>query len=627
MSQARARRGTAPSSNIGPILVFALIGILIVVWLAWAGGSYLSGRGEQVSASGLFEVLAGKAVWPAWATVLLLLIVVASIALAILVLRKIPRKSFVHKEMERKASVMASPRETTGITLKDVKKSTQRLVPSADLSDPMQCGQRVGMMMDGRTPLYASWEWVATCVAGPRAGKSTSFAMPRIMSAPGACMVTENKPGLYAATHGHRSEVGTVWLSDVQAITPAGGLQDWWWNPLRGIQSQSEAAKLASYFVAASRTDANARVDSYFDGGAQALLALMILAAAVSGGDLQHVYGWLAEPNRDLPAKLLRNAGEELAAERLTTASKLNDRQRDGLYDMARRFVSVIEEPRYAASVLPPKRVDYGDADTALGRLANRHPCAGPEFIIDDFVRSSDTLYALSMEGPDAATPLTTALIGSVFEAAIRYARECGGRLPVPMLAILDEAANICKLPDLPNWYSHFGSQGIVVWTFLQSLPQAQRVWGQDGTDALFSGSNLHIYAGASKELCGTSYLSNVSSLIGHHDVSRWSASVSSHGPLTQRNMQQGWSKEQIFTVDELSALPQEYAIVFASGNPAVLIRKESAVAESSPFRESILRSTESMELIASSPAQRAVMAAPSVQTLAMPEPVRETQL
>ena len=490
----------------------------------------------------------------------------------------------------------------------------------------MQCGQRIGMMMDGKTPMYASWEWVATCVAGPRAGKSTAFAMPRIMSAPGACMVTENKPGLYAATHGHRSELGTVWLSDLQGITPAGGLQDWWWNPLRGIDSQSGASKLASYFVGASRVDANARVDSYFDGGAQALLALMVLAAAVSGGDLQHVYGWLSEPNRDLPARLLRNAGEDLAAERLTTASKLNDRQRDGLYDMARRFVAVMEEPRYAASVLPPERVDYGDADTALGRVANRHPCAGPEFIIEDFVRSTDTLYALSMEGPDAATPLTTALIGSVFEAAIKFARESGGRLPIPMLAILDEAANICKLPELPGWYSHFGSQGIVVWTFLQSLPQAQRVWGQDGTDALFSGSNLHIYAGSSKELCGTSYLSNVSNMIGTHDVSRWSASMSSHGPMTQKNMSQSWTKEPIFTVDELSALDPAYAIAFASGNRPILLKKESAVAESSPFRKSIERSTSSLELIASSPAQRAVIAAPTVGLPVLPE-IRESQL
>lgn len=612
MSQSRARRGTSSSSNLGPIAIFVVVGILVVIWLAWAGGSYLSGRSEQISASGLLEVLAGKAVWPAAATVLLVLIVLVGIVGTILILKKVPMKSYAAKEMERKASVMVSARETTGVTLAEVRKSAPRLVPGADVSDPMQCGQRIGMMMDG-TPLYASWEWVATCIAGPRAGKSTAFAMPRIMSAPGAVIVTENKPGLYSATQEDRSEKGTVWLSDLQAITPAGGLQDWWWNPLRGIDSQAGALKLASYFVGASRTDANARVDSYFDGGAQSLLALTILAAAVSGGDLQHVYGWLSEPNRDLPAKLLRNAGEELAAERLTTASKLNDRQRDGLYDMARRFVAVMEEPRYAASVLPAQRVDYGDSDTAMGRLANRHPCAGPEFVVDDFVRSTDTVYALSMEGPDAATPLTTALIGSIFEAAIRYARESGGRIPTPMLAILDEAANICKLPDLPNWYSHFGSQGIVVWTFLQSLPQAQRVWGQDGTDALLSGSNMHIYAGASKELCGTSYLSNVSTMIGTFDVSRWSASVSNHGPMTQKNMSQNWSKEPIFTVDELSALHQDYAIVFASGNRPILIRKESAVSPDSPFLASIERSSASLELRASSPAQRAVLAAPSV--------------
>lgn len=616
MSKARARQGRTSQSNAPLYVALCLVAVLVVFWLAWAGGSVLSGRGEQVTVNApaaAIQVLSGQAVWPAMSTVLLIVLFAAAIGLVVLVLRRKPAKSFAQKQLEDKASVMATAGQTSGLTLKSAKKSAARLFPGANLDDPAQCGQRLGMMMDRRTPVYVSWEWVAVCLAGPRSGKTLAFAVPSILTAPGAVVATSNKQDILNATHADRADKGTVWVSDLQHISTSGG-QDWWWDPLRGIDRPSQALELANYFVTSSRAEPNARVDSYFDGGAQAVLALNILAAAVSGGDMMHVYGWLSSPDLTLPADLLRSAGQHIASERLLTASKLNPRQRDGLYDMARKFIAVMEEPRYAAAVLPPTRVDYGEKDSSLGRQPRPMPCTGPELVIEDFVRSTDTLYLLSQEGPAAATPLTTALVGSVFQAAVRYARESGGRLPIPMVAILDEAANVCKLGELPNWYSHFGSQGIVVWTFVQSLPQAQGVWGVDGTDALMSAANVHIYGGGGKELGGSHYLQALSNLIGTRDVSRWTTSVNGNGPLFgDRSRSQQWTAEPILSVDELSALDPEYAILLASGNSPILIRKEFSTDEKSPHYEAVRRSKASIALpvsAASSPAQRAVLAA-----------------
>ncbi len=44
-----------------------------------------------------------------------------------------------------------------------------------------------------------------------------------------------------------------------------------------------------------------------------------------------------------------------------------------------------------------------------------------------------------------------------------------GGRLPVPLVMVLDEAANVCRIRELPDLYSHLGSRGVVVQTVLQS--------------------------------------------------------------------------------------------------------------------------------------------------------------
>ncbi|MFZ2512750.1 MAG: TraM recognition domain-containing protein [Gordonia sp. (in: high G+C Gram-positive bacteria)] len=589
-----------------------MIGLLLVVWLAWVIGSAVVGKTGHIDGppTGLLGLVTGENEWP-WSAWIALILLVAALATGGWKLwQHGPWTSTSDTVIKEKTSVLASAKETSGITLADARRSTQRLWPDADLDDEDQCGMRVGMMMDRRNPVVIPWEWVATVLAGPRSGKTLAFAIPQVLRAPGACVATSNKPDLWAATALARSDHGTAWLSDLQRISTRPG-QDWWWNPLRGVDSQAGALRVASYFVSASRED-NQRTDAYFDGGAQALLALMMLAAAVSGGDLWHVYGWLAEPERELPSELLITAGEPMAAERLRTARALNPRQRDGLYDMARRFISVLEEPVYACSVLPPERHSYGDSDSTIGRVPRPKPCVGPEFIADEFVLSTDTLYALSMEGPDAATPLTTALIGTVFDSAVKCARSYGGRLPTPMVAVLDEAANVCKLKDLPSWYSHFGSQGICVWTFIQSLPQAIDVWGETGTDKLISASNLHIYAGGALDLGRSTYLADLSRMIGVHDVARWNKSVNEGSSLfSHHGAQQSWSTESVFTADELAALNSTLAIAITSGNSPILLRKEWVTDEDHPLHETVQRSKADVRLdrLVPSPAQREVLA------------------
>ena len=65
--------------------------------------------------------------------------------------------------------------------------------------------------------------------------------------------------------------------------------------------------------------------------------------------------------------------------------------------------------------------------------------------------------------------------------------------MPIPMLIVLDEAANIVRWRDLPKQYSHFGSRGIVVMTILQSWAQGVRCWGAEGMDALWSAANIKV--------------------------------------------------------------------------------------------------------------------------------------
>ena len=73
---------------------------------------------------------------------------------------------------------------------------------------------------------------------------------------------------------------------------------------------------------------------------------------------------------------------------------------------------------------------------------------------------SAATLYSLSKEGVGSAGALTGALTTTFLTEAERRGQVSpAGRVPVPVVAVLDEVANVCRWRDLPDKYSHYGSR------------------------------------------------------------------------------------------------------------------------------------------------------------------------
>lgn len=107
-----------------------------------------------------------------------------------------------------------------------------------------------------------------------------------------------------------------------------------------------------------------------------------------------------------------------------------------------------------------------------------------------------------------------------------------------------------------------------MVLTVLQSPAQARKVWTEDQFEALRSESNIEYYGGG---ISDTTYLDTISRRIGAHDVARW---ASSRGRGGERSRSQSWSREPIMAVETLASLPKDRAVILASGNPPVLVRK-----------------------------------------------------
>lgn len=559
-------RTEAPSRHVTEweivlrVIVIAFI-MMLIAFVAWWLAAQIHGPAIPFNPFLAFGHARYRALWSPLATGFTIVAEAGAITAAALVARRWRATS----PIDKRARGMASPRQLKEVAGRSAVEKAQRLRPDADLSQPGAVGLTVGTTVVGGVKVLQSWEDVAIVFAGPRTGKTAGLAVGSVIDAPGPVLATSNKRDLRDLTRGVREERGDrIWESDLQGITGTAH-QDWWWNPFGNVDSIASARKLAGRFISAEKA-ADARTDNYFDGGAKELIALYFLAAALGGGDILHAFTWLGDEDNELPAQLLETKGNPLAANKIRTAQRLNVRQRDGVYDVARRNLNVLTELSYLRTVLPPRRKLFPGDESELGSWAPTHNL--PEFDPAAFVASTDVLYAMSLEGDDSATALMTALAGRIIDEALILARNSpGGRLATPLVNVFDEAANVCKLGELPAWYSHLGSQGIVCQTYLQSPAQAEEVWTPKQLKQLAASSNVRYYGGGVDDI---DYLNSVAQTIGNRDVERWSTSTNSGG----RSHSQSWSHELAVPVSMLAELGKDRAVVMTTGNAPVIVRK-----------------------------------------------------
>lgn len=497
--------------------------------------------------------------WPVFAIVALLVLVAA--ALAVVVYRKRSDSRFDYK-----AKYMATPSD-----LAEMHRPAQRETATRLGAQGAGDGVPLGAMVEGGVELLSSFEEVRIAIMGRRAGKTTSLVVREVLETRGPAIVTSNKRDVVDAARGPRSERGLVRVQDIQNLV--GEKATWWWNPLTFVTDVESAERLAAIF-AASNTPRDAKADAYFPIAGRQYLSALLLAAAVDDRPISQLVGWMSDPGERAPITILENNGYPDAATQLNGITELTEKQRDGIVGTASPWVSFLRNPKYLAWIQPTCPDD-----------------TRPQFDPRAFVGSrADTLYLVSKEGKGSARAITAAMTMAVLDAADKLgAVSKGMRLPRPLMASLDEAANVVRIPELPDLYSHYGSRGVILSVYLQSWTKGVEAWGGTGMKKMWSAANTKMVGRGVDE---TPFLRELRELIGDRDVRSSSVSSGKGG----RSSSQSRRKEAIFEVSELRAIPKWRALLFSSGNPATYIRLEPwwkhdyapSVAASTEYYESV---------------------------------------
>ena len=334
--------------------------------------------------------------------------------------------------------------------------------PVVDRLDPADwLGLPTGQRADGL--LWRAGREQAVLVLGPpRCGKTSCFVVPSVVEAPGAVVSTSTKPEVLEATGRYRSRRGPCYVFD-----PSGAVElpdyatQLRWSPVTGCEDFEHAVSTAHHLASAARPGSELSESAHWVERAEAVLAPLLHAAAVSGRPMRDVMAWVLGHDLAEPSGILEGRGAFMAGIVLSGIVATEARERSGIMSTAAGILSAYRSER-----------------------ALRAACE-PNFDPAGFVGSAGALYICSpSHAQEQLAPLVVTLIEQI--RAATYARPRGS---VPVVLALDEVAQIAPLPSLPAIAAEGGGQGLVTLACLQDLSQARVRWGEaaEGFFSLFN--------------------------------------------------------------------------------------------------------------------------------------------
>ncbi|MEU6059079.1 TraM recognition domain-containing protein [Streptomyces sp. NPDC047097] len=519
----------------GGIAFGGAVALAATTWAGAAAGALVTGEDvAPASPVTVFRMVSDwSAVWPQSPIASLVGATVADLAVVVFLVWGV---RWVFRWF-RNPSSLATLHQVRELTPKHAARTATRLRASLREVKPSDLSARDrGVLLGDHLPsgveLRGSDEDTYVAIMAPRAGKSTSLSIPVADEAPAALLMTSNKSDVYAATLAGRSRVGQTWALDTQGVAQVE--RDMWWDIIAQAETLEGAERLASHFVTQITSE---QADPFWSQAAGDLLVGLFRAAWWEGATVRDVMQWLADPNEKAPMRVLHR-NEPVLAEQVESSVNIAEETQSGIFQNARTAMSALRDEKVLAWITPDKH--------------------RPRFDPEVFALSKDTLYLLSKKGGPAAA-IVAALADAVFTAGAEAGERAGGRLPEPMRAVLDEAANICRIADLPDLYSHLGSRGITPFVILQSYRQGVKSWGEVGMDAMWSA--------ATKKIVGVGiddakFAGDIATLIGMHSVDRGSYSKSREGYSRSVSEQ----REQILDPGRIRAMRKGTALLMSTG-------------------------------------------------------------
>jgi type IV secretion system protein VirD4 len=348
----------------------------------------------------------------------------------------------------------------------------------------------------GRTLLAAEPAQSVAVIGPTQSGKTSGLAVPAILSWEGPVLAASVKTDLARDTISWRRRLGRVWCFDPGGTT---GLPCSSWSPLSAAETWAGARRVAADLTEVTKGAGTSPDGEFWYATAAKLLAPLLFAAAHGGLGMRDVVRWVDTQEVTEVVEILETAGMPEALQAARATWHRDERQRSGVYTTAETVLEPFAEPDVGKVGLgspcesvgpiggtddmrfdtPPFGTPVTEGSPGASRGAPSGDVEGP---VDPsrLLLGPNTLYLCApAHDQRRLRGLFTAVVKQVFEAAFDRAAHLGGQLELPLLVVLDEAANIAPLAELDGLAATCAGHGVQLITVWQDLAQVAARYGE----------------------------------------------------------------------------------------------------------------------------------------------------
>jgi len=377
---------------------------------------------------------------------------------------------------------------------------------------------------------------------GSGAGKSASYVIPNACQLLGSYVFTDPKGELYDKTAGYL-EANGYQIKVLNLVRPQNSDG---YNPLLHIKNEIDVDVIANTIVKGQNTGNSS--DPFWDDMAEMLLkALIYYLKAVRPPEEQNLAGC---------SELVRAANSNGGDNLLTNL--ISQLPYDHPARMNYKSIEIAPEKTYG-SILSSLQSKLGKFDSReIAELTSTNTID-----FEEIGSKKTAVYVISSDTHAAYDFLLTIFFSQMIQQLYDFADENGGALPVPTYFILDEFANIGKIPDFDKKISTSRSRKISFSVILQNLDQLEAVYDK-AYETIMGNCDTHLFLGSNSQKT-VEYFSKA---LGEKTIYRESESVNKD----RADWKQGKSVSEqnmaraLLTPDELRRMDVDECIIYEKG-------------------------------------------------------------
>ena len=386
---------------------------------------------------------------------------------------------------------------------------------------------------------------------GSGSGKSASYSIPNAYQCLGSYVFTDPKGELYDRTAGYLKENGY----DIKVLNLVHPQYSDGYNPLMHISSELDVDVIANTIVKGQQSESG-KSDPYWDDMAEMLLKALIYYLIATRPE--------EEQNLASCAELVRAANNNGGSNLLTEL--ISQLPYDHPARMYYKSIEIAPEKTYG-SILSSLQSKLGKFDSK--EIAELTSTDTIDF--EEIGNKKTAVYVISSDTHTAYDFLLTIFFSQMIQQLYDYADLNGGKLKEQTFFILDEFANIGKIPDFDKKISTSRSRKISFSVILQTVDQLEAVY-EKSYETIMGNCDTHLFLGSNSYKT----LEYFSKQLGEKTIERDSISINRDRQnwKTGKSVSDQVMARALMTPDELRRMDNDQCIIFEKGVKPVKARK-----------------------------------------------------